>query len=476
MEQQNDAELKQRVDAYVDEVWEDVIADIRSLVRIESVFDPTAAEPGKPFGPKSNEALVQAEKIAERLGLEVTDVDGYLGFGDVPGESEGCLATIAHSDVVPIGLGWTVNPLEVTRRDGYLLGRGVIDDKGPLTISLWAAHFFALEAERTGKRMPYTLRCIIGNDEETEMKDVEVYLKRYGEPLFCFSPDADFPLICGEKGRIAGSFASPAVAGEKIVELDGGTVPNAIPGQATALVRADAATLPARENIAVEDAGDGLARVVATGKGGHASLPEGTVNAIGLLARYLLDAGVCGEGERQFLELERTLTEDYDGTTLGVASSDDKFGPLTLIAGTVRTTGNRFVQTIDSRYPTSTTGDAIADKLSKVAELYGATFGDVSDSVPFYISPDSPEISTLLSTYSEYTGRQAKAMCIGGGTYARHFKRACAFGPHEPANPVPSWVGMEHGPDEGVAEADLKVALKIYIVSIARLMRLSLGE
>ena len=38
-----------------------------------------------------------------------------------------------------------------------------------------------------------------------------------------------------------------------------------------------------------------------------------------------------------------------------------------------------------------------------------------------------------------------------------------------------AWVGMEHGPDEGVSEADLKRALKIYIVTIARLMELDLA-
>ena len=80
-----DEQLKQQVDQYVEEVWEDVVEDIRSLVKIESVEDLEAAEPGKPFGPKANEALVAAEGIASRLGLEVTDLDGYIGFGDVPG-------------------------------------------------------------------------------------------------------------------------------------------------------------------------------------------------------------------------------------------------------------------------------------------------------------------------------------------------------------------------------------------------------
>ncbi|OUO33031.1 Sapep family Mn(2+)-dependent dipeptidase [Olsenella sp. An290] len=470
-----DEQFKREVDAFVDEVWEDVVADIDRLVRHESVEDLDAAEPGRPWGPASNGALVEAERMAERLGLQVTDVDGYLGFGDVPGASgpDRHLATIAHTDIVPVGLGWSFPPLEVTRKDGYLIGRGVQDDKGPFVLSLYAAHFFARRAA-AGHELPYTLRCIIGNNEETGMGDVPYYLERYPEPLFCFSPDADFPLICGEKGLYRGEFTSDAVAGEKIVELDGGTVPNAVAGQATALVRADAAALPAAERVAVEDAGTGLARVTATGVGGHASLPEGTVNAIGVLARYLLAQGLAGKGERPFLELVVTLTEDAYGEASGIASADDKFGRLTCVAGTVRTEGGRFVQSVDARFPTSTTGEAITARLSELAASHGCSYACRSNEEPFYISPDSPEIEALLSTYAEYTGAEARAFTIGGGTYARHFARACAFGPNDPTEERPAWAGMEHGPDEAISEASLRQALKIYIVSIARLMELEL--
>lgn len=472
----NEEELKQRVDAYVDEVWEDVVEDIRLLVRIESVEDLEHAEPGKPWGPKSNEALVEAEKIASRLGLDVTDLDGYIGYADLAGASKDYIATIAHTDIVPLGLGWTFPALDVTRKDGYLIGRGVLDDKGPFVLSLYAAHFFRRQVETTGQKLPYTLRCIIGNNEETSMGDVPYYLAHCPEPLFCFSPDADFPVICGEKGVYQGEFSTnEPVAGGTLVELDGGTVANAIPGLATALVRADAAGLPAADHIEVEDAGDGLARVSAHGKGGHASLPAGTVNAIGLLARYLLANGLVDDAARPFVELQVALTQDTDGSHIGLATADEKFGPLTCIAGTVRTKDGRFFQTIDTRYPTSTTGEAVTELMGALGREHGCGYRCLEDKVPFYIDPSSPQIQTLLKTYGEYTGREARAFCIGGGTYARKFKCACAFGPHETNADEPSWVGMEHGPDEGVSEEDLKRALKIYIVSIARLMELDLA-
>ena len=82
-----DAELKASAEAFVNEHWEEIIEDIRYLVQVESVEDLSLSEPGKPWGPKSYEALRRGLEIAERLGLETTNVDGYLGFGDLPGES-----------------------------------------------------------------------------------------------------------------------------------------------------------------------------------------------------------------------------------------------------------------------------------------------------------------------------------------------------------------------------------------------------
>ena len=61
-----DEVLKAQVDAYVDENWENIIEDIRYLVQVESVEDLSAAEAGKPWGPKSFEALRRGLELAER--------------------------------------------------------------------------------------------------------------------------------------------------------------------------------------------------------------------------------------------------------------------------------------------------------------------------------------------------------------------------------------------------------------------------
>lgn len=472
-----DEELKSSVDSFVDEVWEDVVEDIRSLVKIRSVKDVSQAQEQKPYGPASYDALVEGLRIAERLGLEPHNCEGHVGYADLPGASERYIATIAHTDVVPEGLNWTVDPFDVTRREGYLLGRGVLDDKGPFILSLYTAHFFKRLQDATGEKLPYTLRCIVGNDEETNMSDMDYYLAHYPQPEFAFTPDADFPLICGEKGVFHGSFSSEAICGgtgeSRIVEMDGGTVANAIPGRATAMVRAELSELPARDWLSIEACGEGLVKLTAQGKGGHASLPQGTINAIGLLADYLLECNLCSVQERSFLSLQHLLCScGYDGEAMGVKTSDATFGPLTLIGGTVHTSEGRLIQTCDSRYPSTTTAEELTRAFATLAEDHSCIFDVDGAKEPFYIDPSSPEISTLLKTYDEYSGKHSQALVIGGGTYARKFKRACAFGPHEPGEPKPSWVGPEHGADEGISEKSLRQALKIYIVSIARLMKL----
>ena len=470
-----DEELKREVDAYVDEVWEDVVKDIDYLVQVESVEDLEHAEPGKPWGPAPYEALSRALEVAARLGLDAHDCDGYIGYADVPGESQKYLATIAHTDIVPLGTGWTFDPLRVTRKDGYLIGRGVLDDKGPFVLSLYAAHFFARRLAESGKRLPYTLRVLVGNNEETNMADVEWYLNHFPQPEFCFSPDADFPVICGEKGHVNITLTSGDILGpaSRIVEFDGGTVTNAIPGVASVTVRTGAGELAPAQGIDVEPAGEGLVKLTAHGKGGHASLPAGTVNAIGMLVEYLLENGVYTAEERPFLQMERLVFATTDGSSLGIAAQDDAFDPLTAIGGTIRTQGARLVQTMDIRYPTSTTADVLLARMSTIAAAHKSTAEASHDLKPFYIAPTSEEIKTLVSTYDEFTGRDDQAFTIGGGTYARHFARAVAFGPHDPHVVDPEWVGPEHGPDEGIEEDTLKRALKIYIVTIARLMRLS---
>ncbi|MEQ3361383.1 Sapep family Mn(2+)-dependent dipeptidase [Raoultibacter massiliensis] len=461
-------ELGAKIDAYIDEVWEQVVEDIDTLVRIPSTEDLDSAAPGAPYGPGPAEALKAGVALAEKLGYDATNMDGHIAFADLPGKSDTQIGIIGHLDVVPAGSGWNFEPFQVTRKDGYLIGRGVLDDKGPSVVAMYAMHFFP----KHGIELPYTIRMIMGGNEESGMRDVAYYREHVADPAFVFTPDADFPVCYGEKGGFDGRFESMPMGDDAmIVDFGGGNATNAVPSEAYAIVKADPSKLAGTDRITVSDA-NGNARLDAQGIGGHASKPEGTINAIGLIVDYLLEHDLCSEDERAFLQLQHDLLSASDGSGVGVKTSDEHFGPLTLIGGTVEKDGDRIVQTIDIRYPTSITSDELIEKLGSRAREIGAEFDNTLLMVPFLVEPDSPMIQALLDSFNDATGMHEKPFTIGGGTYAREFTSGASFGPNMPWLDHPDWIAGEHSANEGVSEDMLKTALKIYILTIDRLMKL----
>ena len=63
-------QVEQSVTEYVDEVWEDVVADIEQLVSYPSVAVAADAEPSAPFGRPVRDALDCALGIAQKLGYQ----------------------------------------------------------------------------------------------------------------------------------------------------------------------------------------------------------------------------------------------------------------------------------------------------------------------------------------------------------------------------------------------------------------------
>lgn len=68
----------------------------------------------------------------------------------------------AHADVVPAGDGWSVPPFEGVVRDGYVWGRGAVDNKGPLAGLLTVAELL----QPAANDLPGTLLLGVLADEE----------------------------------------------------------------------------------------------------------------------------------------------------------------------------------------------------------------------------------------------------------------------------------------------------------------------
>lgn len=407
--------------AYVDKVWPSFLDDLEALVVVPSVVDESRAVAGAPWGLECHRALCVAMDVARRQGLSIVDCDGYVAYGELAGETPEQVATIAHVDVVPAGEGWTVEPYALTRREGVLMGRGVLDDKGAALASIYAAGFLARRV-RNGWKPQRTLRCILGASEEAGMMDVRRYLTGHEPPAFLFTPDAEFAVCCGEKGCV-----------------------------------------------------NAVARIVAHGVAGHAAEPAGTVNAIGVLAAYLAACGICSAAEREFLGFCKRALGAWDGSGLGIDVADELFGGLTCIGGTVRTQAGRFVLTLDVRLPGAADVERVSRRIEGVARECGCEVRITHTREPFTMDPQSPEVMVLRRAYEEFAGRPAVPFAIGGGTYAHHFPRAVGFGPLDRTEPLPDWVGPEHGPNEGIWEHQLKRALAIYIRSLESLLNSKVG-
>ena len=192
-----DTEYKKLVEPYKDEAFK----AYKELVAIDSVNDPSTVTKEKPFGEGVDKALAYVASLGKTLGFEVDRCDGYateLTYG----KGEKTLDIYAHCDVVPVSRqDWKHEPFAITQEGNVLYGRGTSDDKGPGLACLFAIKALLDKGRLDGIRT----RVIFGGDEERGSACLEHYFHdlKKGYPTYGFSPDADYPLIYGEKSIYA---------------------------------------------------------------------------------------------------------------------------------------------------------------------------------------------------------------------------------------------------------------------------------
>ena len=191
-------------------------------------------------------ALLEAEYplVHERLERErVTDFGVLYRW---PGRDAGAdpVVLMAHFDVVPAAEadGWAVPPFDGVIKDGFVHGRGALDDKGPLLVMLEAVENL-LAAGFTPERDVY---LSLGGNEET-----------YGDAA----------------RAIAQTFQDRGITPWLVLDEGGAVVAAPLP-----FVRGEAAM------IGVGEKGATTVQLSARGTGGHASAPP-TLTAVGRVAR-----------------------------------------------------------------------------------------------------------------------------------------------------------------------------------------------
>jgi succinyl-diaminopimelate desuccinylase len=440
-------------EAFVDSSFDRQIEDIKALVAIPSVSRGTPEE-GMPLGRPMHEALEQTFAIARRLGIDnCRSLDGYCGLIDY-GEGEEMLMIMAHLDVVPAGTGWTGKPFEPVVRDGRLVGRGVVDDKGPAVSALYALAA-VIDAGIPLKRR---VRILLGCDEEAGWQCIDRYKQTEAEPTLAFTPDGDYPLVNSEMGICHASYKK-ALSGSQ-VRVDCGTAANVVPGEAEAILPFAAESVKAPKGFILSGEGNTLK---VTGRGGHAAHPGDSFNAMQALLFALSLQPLEADDLALSSSLHALLGFDWHGEGFGLDIRDES-GRLSLAPTMLSWGADGASLTLDIRYPFSVSEEALQGALDTAFSAIGFERAEWSCKEGHFIDPKGELVSTLMDIYQKRIGHKASPHSIGGGTYARAFTNAVAFG----VDPEGS-VSECHMPDESCALADIRFNTLVMADAIAAL-------
>lgn len=436
---------------------EEYIEKTQTLMKIPSVlkkYNPNNAD--APFGEDIRKALDMTLAMGEVDGFKTKNIGNMAGHIEM-GEGKEILGILGHLDVVPAGGNWTYDPFSAHTEDGKIYGRGAIDDKGPTIAAYIAMRMIKEQNIKLNKRV----RLILGCDEESGMRGVTAYLNEEKMPDIAFAPDAEFPLIYGEKGifsfDLEGDFDDPIID-----QLSAGERYNVVPDVCEARLKKDV-----RDSFKAFLSDRGYKgevidnRYLIYGKNAHAAWPHLGVNAISLMAEFLhehTDHPMIGF-------LHERIGSDTLGKKLGIAYHDGKMGDLTLNLALVKVTQNHAKLGFNIRYPRGFHFEEKMHTIREQANKYGLDYKPLRNSPPHYVSPDDPLVKTLHNAYVTYTGdTEHDIITIGGGTYARTLKKAVAFGPNFPGN-----VDLAHQADEHIVIDEMLMAAAIYAKSIVDL-------
>lgn len=454
---------------------DEMLNDICSIIKIKS--DREEAMPGMPFGEGPAKALEVALNLANGMGFKTKNYDNYVGTIDL-NENEKGLDILAHLDVVPVSDDWKVTkPFEPLIKDGKLYGRGSADDKGPAIVAL-----YALKAVKDlNIPLSKNARLILGTDEECGSGDIEYYYKIEKEAPMTFSPDADFPLINIEKGRLASTFESKFEEDDtlpRILCMQSGVKANVVPDRANATVEGinkeeiikylESAQKKTGIKFTIQEEANGQLIISSKGAGAHGSTPQNGNNALSGMLELLKDMPFAkSEGFNRLCAVQKLFPHgDFNGEASGIKMSDEISGKLTIGLNILEYTTKGLSGVFDCRAPICATNENLRDVLRDNMKKENIILSSDDMTEGHHVSEDSDFVRTLLKCYEEYSGKKGECLAIGGGTYVHHLKNGVAFG-----CTMPGTDNNMHGNDEFANIDELVLSAKIFTQAIIDLCK-----
>lgn len=440
---------------YANENKENLLKDLCELLKIDTVLVEQPEVKEAPFGYNLVKALDYVLNLGKEYGFEVKNIENVAGHIEY-GEGEEVIGVLGHLDVVPTGDGWTYPPFEPTIVGDKIYARGALDDKGACIASLYALKALKDNHIKLNKKV----RLIVGTDEETGSRGIERYLKVEKMPELGFSPDADYPIIYGEKGILSFVLESDNI-NDEIVKFESGDRMNVVPEIASVELKHDYKKqylqFLEKHNYNGEIKGN---KYIMYGKRAHAMEPRNGENALLRLVQFL-DTVI----EDKYINFINKHFNCSRLSTMNENFTDPEMGDLTSNVALINISEGKGKLGINFRYPINWDKDGFFSRLEKKACEYNVKVIMLHDSKPHYVSKEDDLVKTLHKSYIKYTGDdKTPLLTIGGGTYARSLKKAVAFGPM-----MPGREDVVHQVDEYAHISDLLTSVAIFADAIKEL-------
>ncbi|MBE6895509.1 MAG: M20 family metallopeptidase [Ruminococcaceae bacterium] len=441
---------------------ENLIKDLSRFIDVPSVSGKE--DEYGPYGKPVADAFNVLSDEAKALGLEVENL-GYALRISI-GKGDETFLVVAHGDVVPAGEGWTKPAYALTRENGMLYGRGVLDDKGAAV----AAMYSLAAVKNSGKEPKMRVSLVVGGDEECGMSDMHRYVDEFGLPDYALTPDASFPVTNAELGFVFGKFSFDNVkenGNVKLISLKGGRAVNCVAEKCECKIEGSEEVFEYVKNISSEllepetAFENGVISLLCRGLSAHGSVPEkgrsAVLDMLSVLERTFEKFGA----ENSFLSFTKKYVKGTEGEALGINCSDEFSGKLSVNFGMCSFENGKGEVSVDSRTPISADAFAISDKLKAVAEENGGEYIPDRNGNGIRIPEDSPFMRSVAASYEKATGKPCGFVCERGSTYAKAFCGKCvAFGPADEGNKAVC--GNMHGPDEYISEEALISLSEVY--------------
>ena len=349
-------------------------------------------------------------RIAEKLGFQtkLLGKDKVIIIEPKQATEVPKLGILTHLDTVPFKESeWTYNPLGELNSD-RIYGRGVLDDKGPIILALYA--FYMLE-----NSIRPSWQIIVGSAEESDWEDMKDYLEEgHTLPKFSITIDGD-GIQNGCKGYLDLEVKFQRDSEKtQISELfvPNGVV-NIVPEKAIAIINAS--------------------RISKKGVAAHSSIPQEGENALIELTQHIQNRFEITEFSG-FFQMMNILNKSLNGTAIGFPERqmffDNQFvGYTTVCPTTCLLEEDCLSVNLNIRLSIGTTKADVHQAIEEISSRFNCECHIEKLELPVYVTQHSEEISMLKKAYEFVMNTNAPCTIANGIGYNATIPNCIIFGP-----------------------------------------------